>query len=165
MNIQLADFLEESVVDGPGFRQVIFVQGCLHHCKGCHNPQTWDTNAGKTISVNELFKKIKDSNIIQGITYSGGEPFLQAEALIKLSEMIKNKYPNYNIFAYSGYVFEDLIKNEKQKELLTYIDVLIDGPFILDKRDLSLLYRGSSNQRIIDVKKSLISNIVIIKED
>lgn len=157
MNIELADFIEESVVDGPGFRQVIFVQGCLHHCKGCHNPKTWPLE-GNRISIEELFNKIKLDNIITGITYSGGEPFLQCEALIELSKLIKSKYINTSIWTYTGYLFEDLLKQENSKELLNYIDVLIDGLFILEKRDLSLLYKGSSNQRIIDVKKSLNNN-------
>lgn len=143
-----------------GFRSVIFVQGCKRHCLGCHNPETWSLAINKNISIDELVDKIRINNIITGVTYSGGEPFLQVDALIELSKKLKDKYQNISIWSYSGFTFEELIKNEKYKELLNYLEVLVDGAFILEKRDISLLYRGSSNQRLIDVQKSLKTNSI-----
>lgn len=127
---------------------------------GCHNPDTWDLTKNKNVSIDYIIDKIKINDIITGVTYSGGEPFLQVEALIEISKRLKERYKNVSIWSYSGYKYEELIKDQKSKELLSYLDVLVDGEFILEKRDISLLYRGSSNQRLIDVQESLKTNSI-----
>ena len=156
--IKIADIINESIVDGPGIRMTIFAQGCPHKCIGCHNPATHDFDAGKYISVDEIIDKIKKNPLLGGITLSGGEPFSQAEVFAKLAE--KAHELNLNVITYTGYTVEEIFagvdKNKGWKELLTQTDTLIDGPFILEQRDLTLKFRGSKNQRIIDPKESII---------
>jgi len=149
MYLRVAGFEEESFVDGEGLRFVVFTQGCDLHCKGCHNPQTHDMNGGQVFTTQEIYDKIKQERLIQGVTFSGGEPTLQAEALTELAIMLKKD--NYNIWMYSGYTYESLIKKPNVRELLKYIDVLVDGPFILKKKSLELYFCGSSNQRVIKI--------------
>ncbi len=155
MKIRLAskDLLTDSIVDGDGLRAVIWTQGCSHHCKGCHNPETWAFDKGVEVDTEDVKKEIDNLSLQDGITLSGGDPFFQAKACTELAKYAKEK--GLNVWAYSGFTFESLLKNEDMKELLKYIDVLVDGPFILEKKSLSLSYRGSSNQRIINVPKSL----------
>lgn len=155
MKIRIAGILKESVVDGPGIRYVIFTQGCQHNCAGCHNPETHDLNGGYEIDIRDIINDIDRCAFLDGITFSGGEPFLQAASLLVLAEKIKER--NYNILTYSGYTFEDLVSSDnlETRKLLGLIDILIDGKFVLAKRDISLKFRGSKNQRIIDVKASL----------
>jgi len=141
-------------VDGPGIRYVIFVQGCPHHCEGCHNPQTHDFEGGYFVDGEELLRDICANPLLSGVTFSGGEPFCQAAALAALGEAIHEK--GLNIITYTGFLYEDLLEKANADEgiraLLSVTDTLIDGPFILAERDLSLSYRGSRNQRIIDLK-------------
>ncbi|MCL6613074.1 MAG: anaerobic ribonucleoside-triphosphate reductase activating protein [Firmicutes bacterium] len=154
--LRLAGLTKESVVDGPGLRAVVFVQGCPHHCPGCHNPETWDPAGGFPITVEELWEEIKDLRLLRGITYSGGEPFAQAGPLALLAERIKER--GWDLFVYSGYTWEEL--NERRvydpgtDRLLALADVLIDGPFLLAERDPRLPFRGSRNQRLIDLRAS-----------
>lgn len=153
MNLQVAGIEKESIVDGNGVRYVIFVQGCSHNCKGCHNPSTHNYNGGTTMNTYDLIKDIKSNlSIIDGVTFSGGEPFDQPLPLIELAKDIHNI--GLDIVCYTGYTIERLILlgNNNQKELLNNIDYLVDGPFVLSKKSLSLKYRGSSNQRYIDIK-------------
>lgn len=150
--MRLAGIISESVVDGPGVRFVVFAQGCPHHCLGCHNPDTWDPQAGNEFAVKEIIKKIrKIVKNIRGITLSGGEPFLQAKEMAILA--IEARKMGLDVVTYTGYVYEDLLKMNipGAKELLELTDVLIDGPFLIGCKDISLPYRGSTNQRIIDL--------------
>ncbi len=152
--LKIAGIVHDSIVDGPGIRITIFTQGCPHHCEGCHNPQTWDFEGGTALSVSDLITEIASNPICRGVTLSGGEPFSQAEELADLAAALKDK--GYEVASYSGYTFEELLDGTSaQRKLLETIDVLIDGPFQLDKRSLNLNYRGSSNQRVLDVPKSL----------
>ncbi len=162
--IRIAGVVKESIVDGPGIRYVIFTQGCPHKCEGCHNPQTHDFNGGKIVNISKLLDDIKKNPLIKGITVSGGEPFAQASNVAKLIYSLdKNRY---NIMVYTGYTYENLIKNSTDKngflKLLNLTDILIDGKFEITLKDSFIPFRGSSNQRAIDVKESLKSNEVIL---
>ena len=161
--MRIAGFVEESIVDGPGFRIVIFFQGCAHHCYGCHNPETWDFEGGKEVSFDSIKKIIDDNPYADGITLSGGDPLYQIDASTEIAEYAKSK--GLDVILYTGFLFEEVLEmtkaNERLKDLLNNVDTLIDGPFILEQRHLSLKFRGSSNQRIIDVKKSLMENVII----
>ena len=156
--LRLAGVMRESIVDGPGIRMTIFGQGCPHRCKGCHNPETHDPAGGYISHPENIIKAIEQNPLLQGITFSGGEPFFQAEAFAQLGAEIKKK--GLHITTYSGYTFEQLLDGAKQgtpgwAELLAVTDLLVDGKFVLEERSLNLLFRGSKNQRLIDVKKSL----------
>ena len=165
MKIRLSGEIKESIVDGPGIRYVIFTQGCNHNCKGCHNPETHDLNGGYLKEIDEIIEDFKKYPYMTGLTLSGGEPFLQKSAILSLILQFKTLYPKKNIIIYTGYTFEALLKENDNDTLgiLNNIDFLIDGPFILEKRDISLKFKGSSNQRIIDIKKSLSEKQIIIK--
>ena len=151
--LRLAGVMPESIVDGPGFRYTIFVQGCPHNCQGCHNPQTHDFNGGYEADPAKLLEEISENPLLQGVTFSGGEPFCQAGALAALAREIRKQ--GKNIFVYSDFTLEQLVKRSESDpavgELLILCDVLVDGPFVLAERDLSLLFRGSRNQRLIDL--------------
>lgn len=150
----LADIITDSIVDGPGIRTTIFSQGCPHHCVGCHNPETWTFEGGTALSEDTVLDIVHSNPLCRGVTFSGGEPFAQAEAFAVLARRLKAE--DYEIASYSGYTFEELLSGtEAQKDLLSNLDVLIDGPFLLDERSLSLSFRGSKNQRILDVPESL----------
>lgn len=157
MKINIAGTVCESVVDGPGLRYVVFVQGCPHHCVGCHNPETHSFSGGRTVDTDELFSECIEDPLQSGVTFSGGEPFCQAEALYTLG--LKFKERGMHLMCYSGWTFEELLDKSKTEEyvgkLLSILDVLVDGKFMLDERSLSLSFRGSKNQRLIDVPKSL----------
>ncbi len=156
MELRIAGTVNDSIVDGPGIRFSIFVQGCPHNCEGCHNPQTHDFNGGTIVTTEELLDKVKGNPLLDGVTFSGGEPFCQAEALAKLGKEIKAL--GLNIITYTGYTFEQLYENRDKNhwgELLEVTDYLIDGPFILAQKDWEIKFRGSSNQRYIDCQKSL----------
>ena len=161
--MRIAGFVEESIVDGPGFRIVIFFQGCAHHCYGCHNPETWDFEGGKEVSFDLIKKIIDDNPYADGITLSGGDPLYQIDASTEIAEYAKSK--GLDVILYTGFLFEEVLEmtkaNQRLKDLLNNVDTLIDGPFILEQRHLSLKFRGSSNQRIIDVKKSLMQNKIV----
>lgn len=142
--LNINTIIKESIVDGEGLRYVIFVQGCPHHCKGCHNPQTWRTDKGHVVTIESLLDDIKKNPLLDGVTFSGGEPMLQSEELTKLAKEIKKL--GLNIWCYTGFEYEDI--KESKKEFLKYIDVLVDGKFIEELKCLGEYY-GSSNQRII----------------
>lgn len=145
--IRLASMPFESIVDGEGLRLVIFVQGCSRDCPGCHNVEAQDSNGGFDISIRDLAESVRDNKIISGITLSGGEPFEQKKACISLVKEIKKIRPDLDFWVYTGYLLEDLLENDK--DLLNEIDVLVDGPFLIEKKSLDLRFRGSSNQRVI----------------
>lgn len=162
-SIRLASPMQEdSFVDGPGVRMVIWTQGCRHHCFNCHNPQTWDTEGGTLYPVEQLQKQILASELQSGLTLSGGEPFLQVEPLLDIVKTAKEK--KLNIWAYSGFTYEELLADALKKKLLIELDVLVDGKFVNDLKDYRLVFKGSRNQRIIDVQKSLQSGEVILSE-
>ena len=152
----------ESIVDGPGFRYVVFVQGCPHHCPGCHNPQSHPFEGGTPYTAKDLFAEFCKNPLLSGITLSGGEPFCQAEALCELAELVKER--GKTVVAYSGYTLEQLLEKSKTEpsilRLLRLCDTLIDGPYIESKRNLELLFRGSENQRIIDLNEWFKANDV-----
>lgn len=164
-SLRIAGIVRESIVDGPGIRFTIFCQGCPHKCEGCHNMQTHDFEGGQDCSLEKIYDAICENPLLAGVTFSGGEPFSQPGPLADLAVMVKEK--GLNVYSYSGWTFEQLLKKAENepdvKRLLENIDVLIDGPFILAQRDLSLLYRGSSNQRLIDVPQSLEKGEVVQK--
>lgn len=164
--IRIAGVIKESTVDGPGFRYVIFTQGCPHHCEGCHNPETHDMNGGKLESIKTLAEDITKNPLLKGITLSGGEPFMQAKKLAKLLSLIDLK--RYSVMTYTGFKYEYLISNANDDngylELLKLTDVLIDGKFMKDLKSSSAKFRGSTNQRAIDVKSSLKENSIILHE-
>jgi len=150
--VRVAGIITDSVVDGPGVRFVVFAQGCPHHCPGCHNPQTWEPQGGKEMTVREILKMLKKRlKYIKGITLSGGEPFLQAEEMAQLAGEAKKL--GLDVVTYTGYRYEELLALNTPgcQELLENTDILIDGPFIQELKDISLPFRGSSNQRLIDL--------------
>ena len=152
--LNLSGIVGDSIVDGPGIRTTIFCQGCPHHCPGCHNPETWDFGCGTMVPVEDLVDVVRSNPLCRGVTFSGGEPFAQAAGFAKLAKLLKEK--GYEVASYSGYTFEELLEgSEEQKELLRSIDILIDGPFLMAEKSLEIAFRGSRNQRILDVKKSL----------
>ena len=152
--LDLSGIVSDSIVDGPGIRTTIFSQGCPHHCKGCHNPETWAFGCGTQIPVEAIVDIVKSNPLCRGVTFSGGEPFAQAAGFAKLAKLLKEK--GYEVASYSGFTFEELLDGtQEQKTLLENIDILIDGRFILAEKSLEIAFRGSRNQRILDVKKSL----------
>ena len=162
--LKYAGIIPDSTVDGPGIRTVIFMQGCINDCPGCHNPQTHDINEGEEITPRELAKMVLQNlkSNHAGLTLSGGDPFLQDEELCEMLEFVKKRMPDLNIWAYTGYLFDEI----KDSPMLKYLDVVVDGPFIMAKKSLKLIYCGSANQRLIDVKKTLAEGkIVELKVD
>lgn len=162
------------IANGPGVRVTLFVSGCSHHCKGCFNEETWDFQYGEPFTqetVDSLLEMLAP-DYIEGLTLLGGEPLEPGnrEALLPLLRAVKERYPGKNIWCYSGYLFEkDILERfcaqwEKMKEFLSYLDVIVDGEFVLAQKDISLRFRGSANQRIIDVQASLARGETIVKE-
>ena len=155
-SIRLAGIVRESIVDGPGIRFTVFCQGCPHACEGCHNPETHDFAGGKDISIDRLLEEIDKDKLLAGVTFSGGEPFCQPEAFAELGRRVKER--GLNITVFSGYTLEQLeemaVQRAEIRELLDLTDILIDGPFIKEQRDLTLQFRGSGNQRVIDMNET-----------
>ncbi len=148
---------QDSIVDGEGIRSVIWFQGCSHNCFGCHNPETHDFNAGEIMSLEDMKKQIDELEFQTGVTFSGGDPMMQVEALTELASYVKEK--GMNVWVYTGYTFEELLvladKNKAYMDAMKQIDVLVDGKFVMDLKSFDVQFRGSSNQRILDMKKSL----------
>lgn len=165
MKLRLAGITRESVVDGPGIRVVIYAQGCPHDCPGCQNPKTHDPTGGQLFDAKQVVRMIRRVPLAQGVTFSGGEPFAQAEAFAELGHMLESY--GLDIITYTGYVWEDLANSSEAgwRDLLSLTSLLIDGPFHEDDRDLSLAFRGSGNQRIIDVRQSLRRNEPVVVSD
>ncbi len=156
MELRIAGTVNDSIVDGPGIRFTIFTQGCPHHCEGCHNPQTHSFEDGELVDIDVLFKKIQGNPLLDGVTFSGGEPFCQAKVLAVLGRAVKGI--GLDVITYTGYDFEYLYENRDRNgygELLEVTDILIDGKFIAEKKDWNIKFRGSSNQRYIDCQSSL----------
>jgi len=157
--LRILDIIEDTMVDGPGFRTSIYCAGCRHACPGCHNPQSWDFSGGREMQTEEIIKII-EADPFANVTFSGGDPMYQAEGFAELARAIHRR-TNKDIWCYTGFTFEHLI-NPHQLELLEEIDVLVDGPFIQRLRNPDLLFRGSSNQRLIDVQASLYAGETIL---
>lgn len=157
--LSIIDIIEDTTVDGPGFRTAIYAAGCPNRCPGCHNPESWDIKRGRPVSTDELLQKVLADDFAN-VTFSGGDPMYQPEGFARLARKIKQK-SRKNIWCYTGYTFERLVDNPAQKTLLQHIDVLVDGRFKQNLRDESLLFRGSTNQRLIDVQASLSAGRVI----
>lgn len=157
--MKMAGFYDESISNGEGWRAVLFVSGCPHHCPGCHNKEAQDFNYGEEFNEQEILEKIKENSILKGITISGGEPLCKENinTVHKFIQDVKAIRPNFNVWCYSGYTLDELLarKDSDTNNCLKDIDVLVDGEFKLDKKDPTLKFRGSSNQRILDVKNSL----------
>ena len=151
--IRIAGVVRESIVDGPGLRLAVFCQGCPHGCKDCHNPDTHDFCGGYDCEISKIVEAVKANPLLDGVTFSGGEPFCQPAAFCSLAAALKEARPDLNLRAYSGYTYEELteMKDMDVDELLSKIDLLVDGRFIAEQKDLTLLFRGSSNQRVIDM--------------
>ena len=158
-----------SVSNGSGVRAVLWISGCGIHCRNCHNPQTWDFNSGIPFTNDTMQEILEDLSkpYIKGLTLSGGHPLdpHNAPKVLEIVKRVKMVFPNKDIWIYSGYVWENIIKDETLREILKYTDVLVDGAYVDELRDISLPFRGSSNQRIIDVEKSLAKNKVILWEE
>lgn len=167
MRIRIAGITHESLVDGPGLRTVIWGQGCPHGCPGCHNVHTQDPAGGAEVGIEEIFRQTDRSFLAQGITLSGGEPFLQPAAFARLAGYAREK--GLDVWAYTGFTFEKLLQLSEQQpavlELLRAVDVLVDGPFVEAEKDLNLVFRGSGNQRIIDVPRSLDKKAPVVIPD
>lgn len=153
--VRIAGRAEESITDGPGIRFVLFTQGCPRACPGCHNPETQSLEGGTDVSIGSILRQIESNPLLSGVTFSGGEPFLQAKPLAELARACRRL--GLHVMVYSGYLFEELAASENPDwiALLRVTDTLVDGPYIQSKRSLALRFRGSSNQRILDVRRSL----------
>ena len=160
--LNLAGIAGDSIVDGPGIRTTVFGQGCPHHCPGCHNPETWEFGCGTEVLEEAVVEMVKANPLCRGVTFSGGEPFAQAGEFAKLGRLLKAE--GYEVASYSGYTFEQLLQGTaEQRELLETVDVLIDGPFVQAERSLELNFRGSRNQRILNVKASLAAGQAVLE--
>ena len=164
--LQIAGIVRESIVDGPGIRFTVFCQGCPHHCPGCHNPQTHPFDGGQRASVSRLVEEIRKNPLLQGVTFSGGEPFCQPGAFAALADEVHAL--GKDVFCYSGWTLEELWQKAETEpdvgELLQKIDYLVDGRFVLSERDLTLRFRGSRNQRVLDMKKSRAAGKAVLAE-
>lgn len=165
--IRIAGIVRESIVDGPGIRFVVFCQGCPHHCIGCHNESTHSFDGGYDCDIEKIVSAIDENPLLSGVTFSGGEPVCQAESFLYLAKKIKKR--NLTIIMYTGYTYEKLIdmcqEEPMLKELLSYVDVLIDGKYEQSERDLTLKYRGSRNQRVIDMNNTRKLNKLVFEKN
>ena len=162
---RIAGTVRHSSVDGPGVRYVVFFQGCPHHCPGCQNPETWDPQGGEETTAEELAEEMRSTRYLDGITLSGGDPLLQPEAVIVMADAAHEK--GLSVWSYTGWTFEALLQGaagETALEALRHIDVLVDGPFVQDKLSKDHIFRGSSNQRLIDVPASLAADAAVEAE-
>lgn len=165
MELRLSGIQNESVVDGPGFRLAIFTQGCPHHCPGCHNPQTHPFEGGTLMDTDRLLDMLDRNPLLRGVTFSGGEPFCQPEPLALLAKQVHQR--GKDVVCFTGYTLEQLLDmdNPHVRALLEQVDILIDGPYIQEQRDLTLQFRGSANQRLIDLPATLAGGEVTLWRD
>ena len=157
--MRIAGFVQDSIVDGPGLRFALFTQGCTHNCPGCQNPETHDLRGGRELSTSEIVAEMLKNPLTDGLTLSGGEPFLQAEGCAVIAKAARDA--GLNVWCYSGYDYEEIIENPQWLELLKLCDVLVDGAFVQELKSYDSRWRGSSNQRLIDVKASLETGIAV----
>ena len=170
MKFRCAGLTPESIVDGPGYRFTVWTQGCKHHCEGCQNPQTWDMNGGEETETDDVLEQIAKDPLLDGVTLSGGDPFYQAKPMAELARKVHAlTSPKLNIVTYTGFTFEELVAQSNDDngymELLKECDYLVDGRFVLAERSLELKFRGSRNQRFIDVQKSLKEGRTVALDD
>lgn len=158
MNIQLMRIVEDTTVDGPGWRSSVYCAGCRHACPGCHNPETWSFSAGESVPVDEIVQRLARTE--GNITFSGGDPMYQAAAFTELAQRIRQEL-NRTIWCYTGFRYEEVLEDAEMSRMLPYLEVLVDGPFIEAQKSLDLMFRGSRNQRLIDVQKSLEAGSVV----
>ena len=158
--ISILEIVEDTTVDGPGFRTTVYCAGCPNRCPGCHNPQSWDIANGHEVDVEEILDVIL-ADPFADVTFSGGDPMFQPAGFAALAKAVKER-SGKNIWCYTGFLFEELLRNPQQKELLEYIDVLVDGRFVEALKDEDLRFRGSSNQRLINVPESLKNGNVVL---
>lgn len=165
-SLRIAGIMRESIVDGPGIRFAVFCQGCPHDCPGCHNPETHDPAGGNEVKIDRILQEFDKNPLLSGMTFSGGEPMCQPDGFAELGRAVKARGKNITI--YTGYTLEQLLKMAENTpavgELLEMCDILIDGPFIMDKRDLNLQFRGSSNQRVIDMNRTREEKKIVLWE-
>ena len=159
--IPVLGVVEDSVVDGDGLRFTLFVQGCPHHCKGCHNPQSWAMKRDHLVPLQKIYDAVVENPMWDGITFSGGEPFLYAKELAPLAKALREK--GKSVWSFSGWTYEELTQREDARELLENIDVLVDGRFEIAQKDISLMFRGSRNQRVIDMNATLCGEGIVKK--
>lgn len=164
MNIRIAGTVDDSIVDGPGFRYTVFTQGCSHHCPGCHNPETHDFAGGRTVDTEAIVAQMRANPLLDGLTLSGGDPMEQPAPCAELARQAHAL--GLNVWCYTGYTLEQLLQeaDPERLALLRETDVLVDGPFLLAQRSLELKYCGSRNQRLIDVKKTLAAGVPTLWE-
>lgn len=162
MTLRIAGTVEESIVDGPGLRYVLFTQGCPHHCPGCHNPETHNFSSGRQVNLAWVLADVGKNPITRGVTFSGGEPFCQSAALSALAKELRAR--GYHLTAFSGYTYEQISVDMEKRALLEELDILVDGPFMETEKSMTLRFRGSRNQRIIDVPASLTLGSVVLHE-
>ena len=163
-SLRISGVVPESIVDGKGIRYVIFTQGCPHHCPGCHNPQTHDFEGGYVVDTDGLLEEMRQNPLLKGVTFSGGEPFCQPAPLAELARKIHES--SLDVTVYTGYTYEQLLEqhNPDTDALLQQADVLIDGRYEQDKRDLTLHFRGSGNQRVIDMNRTRAEGRVVVEQ-
>lgn len=166
LRLRIAGVSEESIVDGPGMRLTVFTQGCPHHCPHCHNPKTHDFAGGHWVSLAEILELLDENTLLDGVTFSGGEPFAQATALLPLAREVKER--GYHLTLYSGYTYERLRNHPENHpdwlSLLVFADLLVDGPFVYAQRTLDAAFKGSANQRLVDVQASLAAGQAVLWE-
>lgn len=160
--LTILDIIEDTVVDGPGFRVSVYAAGCTHHCPGCHNPQSWSLQNGRTVPLDNIYERIMEDPF-SDVTFSGGDPLFQVEGFTRLAQRLKAT-SRKSIWCYTGYRYEEIIRSERLSQILPYIDVLVDGRFDPTRKKEGLLFRGSANQRLIDVSASLRSRQIILQE-
>lgn len=158
--MRVLDIIGGTSVDGPGLRTSIYFAGCTHHCPECHNPESWDMMGGTEMTVDDVMARIEEEDF--DVTFTGGDPLMQVEQLIELAERVRAA--GKKIWCYTGFRYEDIALDERFSRILPYLEVLVDGPFLIACRDVKLLFRGSSNQRLIDVQNSTLGNIVLWHE-
>lgn len=163
MKVKIAGYIKESIVDGPGIRYVVFAQGCGHDCPQCHNPNTHDFNGGYEVEVKDLLEDIHKRKYIDGVTLSGGDPFYQSREFAYIAKELKES--NINVMAYTGFLYEDILRSSNMKCLLDNIDILMDGPFKVEEKTLKMPFRGSKNQRMINVKESLVKKQIVLLDE
>ena len=165
MKIRIAGRVVDSIVDGPGMRYALFTQGCPRACPGCHNPQTHDPKGGFETTTEEILKEIDSNPLLDGVTFSGGDPFMQPKPLVELAKELKKR--NLNVITYTGYRWEELVEanDPDWNALIQASDVIVDGPLVKSLHDWKLKYTGSSNQRIIDVKRTLTQGELVLMAD
>lgn len=159
-SLRVLDIVEGTSVDGPGLRTAVYFAGCSHCCEGCHNPQSWDFSGGRIMSVDEILAVIEENGF--NVTFTGGDPMYRSRALVPLAKELVDR--GYTIWCYTGFRYEDMMASESAESyraLLQYVEVLVDGPFVNSLRDIGLRFRGSSNQRMIDIRRSSPENIVL----